>query len=44
MEQQERDGVTSADIRQMKMNYLQHNKNALPKHLENATASQVALH
>jgi len=42
--------VTSADIRQIKMNYLQHNKNQLPtngpisaKNLEGKTGSQVTL-
>ena len=42
--------VTSADIRQIKMNYLQHNKNQIPnngpiiaKNLDGKTSSQVAL-
>jgi len=43
--------VTSADIRQIKMNYLQHNKNQLPhtgapimpKTMEGKTGSQVTL-
>lgn len=46
--------VTSADIRQIKMNYLQHNKNAtapgnggpspvMPKTMEGKAGSQVAL-